>query len=374
MGKRELLLIVGFVVFGAIVYQITAPPPREGEQGFSLSRMMDTIRREVRGNRASAEVVQTQTYGVAPGSEEIRLRLGTESLTITGEDRGDIGSELRVWSNGFDSAEAERYARETTLKVSDSGSIVSIEIHYPEEARQRANLVLRVPARMRLQVARYSGRLNITNAAAAELLDTRGTTNVRQIAGGVIAAHRGGDLTIADAGAVKLNTRGSDVTVSRIRGNVSIQTQAGEVRGSELGGTVDIETSATDLTMDKLEKTPGPIRVNASAGEVRLRGLAAETRIDARNTLIDLVIDQPAAITVYNEDEDVTITAPRAGYRLDATVKGGQLTAPEPLEVTDSDDEQRAAGSIGGGGPTLTLRVTRADLRVRAPEPAKAQR
>ena len=48
---------------------------------------MDTIRREVRGNRASAEVVQTQTYGVAPGSEEIRLRLGTESLTITGEDR-----------------------------------------------------------------------------------------------------------------------------------------------------------------------------------------------------------------------------------------------------------------------------------------------
>jgi DUF4097 and DUF4098 domain-containing protein YvlB len=281
---------------------------------------------------------------------------------------------LRVWSNGFDSAEAERYARETTLKVSDSGSIVSIEIHYPEEARQRANLVLRVPARMRLQVARYSGRLNITNAAAAELLDTRGTTTVRQIAGGVIAAHRGGDLTIADAGAVKLNTRGSDVNVSRIRGNVSIQAQAGEVRGSELGGTLDIETSATDVTLDKLETTPGPIRVNASAGEVRLRGVSAETRIDARNTLIDLVIEQPAAITVYSEDEDVTITAPRAGYRLDATVKGGQLTAPEPLEVTASDDEQRAAGSMDGGGPTLTLRVTRADLRVRAPEPAKVQR
>ena len=36
MGKRELLLVVGFVIVGVVVYQVTAPPPAPGERGFSL--------------------------------------------------------------------------------------------------------------------------------------------------------------------------------------------------------------------------------------------------------------------------------------------------------------------------------------------------
>ena len=53
MGKRELLLIFCFFIVGVVVYQATARPPAPGERGLSLSRLIESARREIRGNRAS---------------------------------------------------------------------------------------------------------------------------------------------------------------------------------------------------------------------------------------------------------------------------------------------------------------------------------
>ena len=59
MGKRELLLIGAFLLVGAAVYYATAPPGTPNQQGFSVSRILDSVRRELHGNRASSEVKST---------------------------------------------------------------------------------------------------------------------------------------------------------------------------------------------------------------------------------------------------------------------------------------------------------------------------
>jgi len=45
MGKRELVLVVGFVLLGVVVYQFTAPPPPPGSEGFSVGGLIRHIRR-----------------------------------------------------------------------------------------------------------------------------------------------------------------------------------------------------------------------------------------------------------------------------------------------------------------------------------------
>ncbi len=87
MGKRELLLIVAFVIVGAVVYQVTAPPPAPGERSFSLGRVIESIRREVRGNRASAEKTTTSTHPLDAGVTELRV-VARGEITVTGEERG----------------------------------------------------------------------------------------------------------------------------------------------------------------------------------------------------------------------------------------------------------------------------------------------
>ena len=66
MGKRELLLIAAFVIVGAMVYQFTAPPAAPGERRFVPGQILDHVRRAMRGNRSSAEVVTKSTYPVDP--------------------------------------------------------------------------------------------------------------------------------------------------------------------------------------------------------------------------------------------------------------------------------------------------------------------
>ena len=60
MGKRELLLVIAFAVVGVVVYQITAPPPPPGSQGFSFSTLVQHMRRGIQGNRAVAEIDRTR--------------------------------------------------------------------------------------------------------------------------------------------------------------------------------------------------------------------------------------------------------------------------------------------------------------------------
>ena len=116
MGKRELLLIVCFVIVGVVVYQATAPPAGPNDRGFSFSRLIDAARREVRGNRASAELTTTAdasrhrprsprsgSPGSSPRSRSPARTAPTSKVTLR-------------HSNAYDEAEAKQYAEQTVLK------------------------------------------------------------------------------------------------------------------------------------------------------------------------------------------------------------------------------------------------------------------
>ena len=101
-----------------------------------------------------------------------------------------------------------------------------------------------------------------------------------------------------------------------------------------------------------------------------MMGLRSETRIDGRDTRIDVTIDEPAQVAIYNEQEEaMEVTLPAGGVQLDALAVDGRLAVPPGLlEVKTTENEQRAAGAIGGGGPTVTLRSSRGDIRIKTRE------
>jgi hypothetical protein len=367
MGKRELLLIVAFVTVGVAVYYATAPAPAPGQQGFSISRIVDHLRREVRGNRSSAEVTSTTAIPLSRGVAEVRFETGSAPLTISGEDRADVLCELHVWSSGFDEAEAKKYAGATALKTGEAGVSLVIGIKYPEPATQRAALVVRVPRSLAVRVQPSRGKIEIGDVTAVELVEARGQAAVRRVSGRVAVTHRGGALTIEDAASLKLNTRGSTVVLKNIRGEAAVQVQAGELRAESIDGPIDVESIGTRLKLDNVTGTRKPIRINAVGGSVSVSGLRTETRIDGRDTRIDAAIAEPAAISIYNEaDEPMDVSLPLRGFRLDALATNGRLTvAPGMPEVTTSQDEQRSTGPVGGGGPTITLRAARGNITIK---------
>jgi hypothetical protein len=373
MGKRELLLIVAFVVVGAVVYQATAPPSGSDDSGLSVSRMLDAFKRHLRGNRASLELTTRSTLPLDPEIEELRVTGFAQVLEITGEDRADLQSTLLVHSAAYDEQEAKQYGDRTVLLTDRAGASLILRVDYPREGRQRAELTLRIPAHLQVRVESRTDKLVITNVAGVELSGTEDEATIRKIDGRVSADHRSGPVTIEDVEALKFHGRGTELTAKGVHGDATLVMEGGGgLTASGISGAIELESRNTDVNLAKLDDTTGPIRINISGASARLSGLRSDTRVDGRRSGMEIAMSGAAPLAIYNDGDDVTLTPPPAGYRLDVIAIDGTITPDsvlrelglQPPAGGDHGDqrESRVSGPVNGGGPTITVRVTRGDL------------
>ena len=167
---------------------------------------------------------------------------------------------------------------------------------------------------------------------------------------------------------LKLSARNSRGEISDITGATAIDTTGSHLKVSAIAGTLEIESRNSDLTLEKITGTKTPLRYNGTGGELRIDGLRGEARIDGRNTYLEVALGEAAPVTIYNVG-DIVVTAPPAGYTLDAVATEGRITTDDArITATPSEGpDARVSAKIRGGGPTLTLRATRGRITVRGP-------
>jgi hypothetical protein len=374
MGKRELLLIFCFVIVGVVVHQLTARPPAPGERGFSLSRIIESARREIRGNRATAEATTTATHVLAPDVTELRIVAVVSDVEVTGEDREDVESTFRVESRAYDEAEAREYLKQSRLLADRASAALILRMDFPRGGRQRGVLKVKAPSRLQIHVE-GAASLKVSNVSALEVEGTRGDATVRQIPGKVDFSHRGGEVEIEDVGALEFTGRSGTLKVASVKGDASIRMeQGGEVRASRLDGAIDVEGRNCDIALDDLSAAKGPIRVNVNGGSLKVKGLKSDARIDSRNAEVEVAMAAPAPVAIYGNGERISLTPPPGGYTLDARVTDGRVTPDDFIESMGfttgkpSDSQQTVSGAIKGGGPTISVRATNADFTVRQAE------
>jgi hypothetical protein len=363
MGKRELLLIVIFVAIGAVAYQLTAPPPKEG-QGFSLSRLWGNARREIQGNQPIASATQTGTIAVGAAVTELRVAGVSRGTQIIGEDRRDIAYELRVESSGPDAATAEGYARRAILKQDNLGPSIALSVTYPREAAQWAALTLHVPSRLAVRLTSGSGARAV-NLASLELDRVSGITTAETIAGGVTGALTGNELTIAGAGTVNLTLGASRARLSKIARGVTLNTRQGRCEITDSQGPVTIDETNTEVA---IANHAGTIRTSGTSGRVTIDNPQQSVEVTVRNAPISLTLRAATAVSVFAAGERVRVLFDgRPAVTLDAVASGGGHVdatefglAPEPA---DPDQEQRLTHAFGTpSAPRVTLRNARGDI------------
>jgi hypothetical protein len=167
MGKRELLIAAAFILIAGIAYQLTAPAPKAGEEGFSLRRIFGELRREINSDAARTEFKQAGTVAVRPELEEIRINTRSIPVVVEGEDRTDIAYEMPVQSTGEDADKALSYAKRSAVETDDLGRQMTFTTYFPDEGSQTAKLTIRVPARLAVRIE--SGRPTVRGVAAVRL-------------------------------------------------------------------------------------------------------------------------------------------------------------------------------------------------------------
>ena len=183
MGKRELLIAVGFLVVGLVAYQLAAPPPKEGEHGFSLTRMFSEMRREIRGNPSRASVKLTGTLPVAEAITELRLAPGARHRADD-HCRGPRGIGLRhagrVLGSGRRDGDGVCQERRSSSRTTWDRHWPSASSFRPEAGRRRSSDAPRAgpaqrPARGQCASARERRARRFTSATSPAKSGSKGS-------------------------------------------------------------------------------------------------------------------------------------------------------------------------------------------------------
>lgn len=364
MGRRELLIALAFVAVGIVAYQFSAPPAKTA-QGFSLSKLFNSARRQMQSDRAQATYTQTGTLTAGPGLSEIRVAHITRGITITGEPRTDIAYELKVNSTGPDEETALSYAKRTALKVDDLGTALSLAADYPAEGSQFAELTLHVPGRLAARLDNsQSAKVRVTGIAGLRLDSASGDAQVDRIVGAVTGQFRAGTLNLTDVQSVDLTLSATSATIDGVREGVTITTRAGRCHVLHASGAVQIDATNTEVDV---EEPAGAVHVGASGGRVTVVAPAKQADVEGRRTEIEVTLAAAVPLTLITSNDSLRLRfrgAPPA-VALDAVASdGGTIHAEDPrLAPTTDDHGARLTFSYGGAtAPRVVLRNTSGEI------------
>jgi hypothetical protein len=365
MGKREVLIVAGFVVVGALVYQFTAPPSTEGSSSFSFANIFREVGREMRGNPGRATVTHSASLPVTPGLREVRiLGVGRGGVTVVGERRTDITYALTVASNGPDDEQAKVYADRTVFVPDQVADTIVLRVAYPTEATQTATATLRVPSNLVVRVENATG-VTMSDLAGAQVEATRGAVNISDVSGMVEGTHLDGSVTVTGAGSVKMRLTRLRSRFEDVSGGLTLDIRDGECTIATSHGAADIESLRGEVNLIRHQ---GPITVRGNAGRVTLENPGAESRIDMRRTEVEVTMDASVPVTILTTDQTArVIVKETARFVLDAMTTGGRIQATDMnLTPETIGDDVKLLHTFGtGSGARVTVRNTRGDIVVR---------
>ena len=362
MGKRELLIIIAFVAIGVVAFEVTAPPAKEG-QGFSFSRLWQNARRGVRGNAAMASATLNGDIPLGAGLTEVRIAGANRGVRVVGEDRTSIVYELHVESSGPDEATALSYAKRASLKQDDLGSSLSLTVVYPREAQQWGALMLRVPARLAVRID-GGNSADVAGVGAADLEGVSGSVSIRNVAGAVTGAQRSGDLGVSAVGAVNMTLTNSRAKFSQVARTLALTLRNCRCEISQTPGLIDITQSGDGQT--RILSPTGAVHVTGTGGSVTIDNPRQETKVDMRQTEVEVTLRAAVPLTLLTTDETLRLLldGPPA-VAIDAVAsEGGKITADDFSVTPKHDDqEQRLSQTFGAASaPRVTLRTLRGDI------------
>lgn len=363
MGKRELLLVVLFVVLGTVLYQATAPPAPEGARGFSLRDMFRAARGHMGDNDATRTVTKTATLTLPEGIELVVLDDFSGRIEVVGSDTPTIDATLEVTLHGLDEADLDQQAGELALTLEAAGSRATVATsHRARGPRPDQTLRLEVPRALGLELG-GRGVADIRAVASANFDDYRGDLNVTDVAGPITGSHREGRAEFGPGATITLETQRGTLRSMRPSA-VTLDSQATDIEVMDAMGPVAIDQQR--CTTEVLGGT-GSITVKGSGGTIKLRNVQSEVDIEAERLTVSMTMAAPMRTRVIIEGDDVDITLPPGGVEVAARIERGELRAPSALTTTTEGNVRRATGSLNGGGPRIDLEVVRGSLTIRKP-------
>jgi len=163
---------------------------------------------------------------------------------------------------------------------------------------------------------------------------------------------------------IDLDTSGGGLRVESIRGDVKADTSGGGIRVRDVEGNVDVDTSGGGI---RIENVRGDVRAETSGGGVRIENVTG--RIDASSSggpiEASFAPGAEARGSLSTSGGGVKVWLDQnANVEIDASTSGGSVSCDLPITTRGRMSKSKLRGTIGAGGPRLTLRSSGGSIRI----------
>lgn len=364
MGKRELLILLAFIAAGAVAFQLSAPPAKENQSGFSFAKLVDSARRQMHGNQSYAAPPRTLAFAVGTDITQLSIAGSAGPVKITGEARNDVSLELTVTSTGENEAAAIAVANQTTVSEDRVGGVLALRVVFPKDETQTSQAVLKIPLRLGVKLD-GTRETSISSVRSVDLTNpARGTTTIDHIAEQVTGTQSGGTITLSSIKFLKMTLSRARARISDITGTQSLDVNDGDTEITGSRGPLEIEERRGDIT---IRGHHGPVKISGADGQVRIVEAADEVHLDLRRAEVDAELATGVGGSLVTSDEELRVTwRDPAGVHVDAVAANGSIDAADwGHTATTSPVETRldvALGAPSAAAPRVSLRNQGANI------------
>jgi hypothetical protein len=358
------VLIVGFVALGAVAYHLTAPAAAN-ESGFSLGKIIEHVRSEIRGQNY---VVSLTRSIAAPAGREVRvLKVGgfRAKLTLVGESRDDVAAEVKGTVYGSDEPQARALADRIVVSLTPTDDTIELRVELPEDIRRRPRLDVRVmlPSRLAVRLALQGGEVEAAHISGVAFERGVSKAVLQEIDGPVTGELSGGSLELMGATGVELETHRTELRLSDIHGPLTLEADRGDIRVRGIKGTVTLKLERAQA---EVEDVAGPVTVEGESASLRIRDVSASVNIHGER--LELILEPQAAVPLQatTTGGHIELALPRDGVQLRANVEHGEIRATTAdVQIETATEEHRSHATLDGDGPLISLTVKDGDILIR---------
>lgn len=328
-----------------------------------------------------------------PENATVQIENPRGDVSITAGDSTNIDVQAHQVAFAGSDEEAKKIFNAEQAHVTVSGSAVLVKSDGNNNGR--LNLTVTVPKSAHVSV--HSGHGDVTAAnlnGGVNINSTHGDVHLSVIKGSVQVhfSNDRGDFSAHQVdGDITAEGNCNDLTLSEVKGKVSINGELfGDVHMENVAGPVHVHTSVTemdvaslpgDLTLNsdnlRVTQSKGQVRVVTHSKDVDLTQVFGDTYVEDRDGRIAVEPAGSYAIEVKNRKGDVELRLPpNARASLTGNTRNGDVVSDFPLAIS-GDESKTVSGTIGAGGPKVTLMAENGDIHIKRgdeapPEPPAA--
>lgn len=369
IGAGGIFLVVMIVVFGLISTQI---------EHFNWSGLRDEINLDdddfsnIFGESYNFDDHLEQDF---PAGASLKIIDTHGAISVHASDDNKITVVVRKRVGADSQNDADTYNRQTKPTLSAIGGLITLDAkaegagNHPVET----DLDVSLPRKVAVSISSRHGDVNLVGRdGAIDVTAQHGDTSVEDVNGNVKVSQEKGSVKAQQiVGDVHVDGRMNEVSVADVKGAVQLDGEFQEsVKLERISKTVIFKSSRTDmeftamngsldLDADELhaEEVSGPLHLTTRSKNVRLDEVSGDVRLQDDNGTVEVAMRKLGNVQIDNRNGDVQLSVPeKAGFRLDARTRDGEIQSEFPeLRVNNDDHQSQASGTVGNGAAHIVV-------------------